>query len=362
MARSVLAMLACLVMLPSCITKELWKDRAGVRTLHTPRLIGSSTDTASGELSFGGDGRVGEAWLRDQDGRAAWSVVAPRDGDPVSVAMAGRLGAVERVVLDAQRPFVDADLTRSEVEVAVFSRFEPERIGREIELGELGDAAADVLAITRRNAFVFASDPWLQFPPVYRECLQRLDTLALGSLVDGKPDADVDVLAFVLLDDEGLPCFEPGSTRRPAPALAYQEVDLEERLDLLAQVELVVRVRIDGREHLLRLNPEQLWLWSDAERMGEQLVHRGRWKLFPADPDAPAGEGRHRIAYEATIRTRRFELFVEDRPVGAGMPTWEKIAWSFVTVPLDIVTLPLQGLLHDLEDDEEEDWRPRRRR
>lgn len=362
MVRPALAMLACLVLLPSCVTTMLWQDDGGPGRRRQPRtypeLLGEDAQSVAGDLAFGGDGRAGEAWMCDQQGRANWSVLAPHGGDAAAVVLAGRCGAVEHVTVLGSRSFVDADLTMSTAEVRVETRFEPERIGRAVTWREVGDAAADVLSVERRNAFAFAADPWLRFPRVYRECVQRLDTVDLGRLVGGSGGQSCDVLAFVLVDDEGLPCFEPGSTRRAAPPLADRQVTFDERLELLGQVQLLVRARIGGEERLLQLDPEQLWLWSSAERSGRRLVHTGRWTLFPADPDEPPGDGSRRVAYVADIRTRRFELVETVPPIDAGSDFWNKLAWTPVTLAIDILTLPIQAFV--LGGDDEDD-RPARR-
>lgn len=356
-------MTVCMLMLPSCLTTAVWRSSAGTgdppRTV--PSLIGESTESSGGGLVFGGEGRVREAWLQGEDGEAVWSMASPRGGDAASIVLAGRAGPVEKVEIHAVRSYVDADLTRSSAEVRVFTAFERDRIGRSVTWGEIGTEAAEVLAAERRNAFAFAADPWLLFPRVHRECLRRLDTLDLGRVLDGRLASHVDVLAFVLVDDEGLPCFEPGSTRRPAPPLADEAVTLDERLELLAPFDAIVRARIDGEERLLRLDLEQVWLWAGADAVGGRLVHKGTWALYPADPEKPAGGGGERVAFEATIRTRRYELvraspwIREDNDVGS------KLLMSLLTIPLDILTLPIQAIFND-DEDEDEPFRVRRRR
>ena len=347
-----MAMLLCLVSMCSCMTRSLWEGR-GIEIKTVPKLLDETSEQASGQLAFGGEAHVGEAWLRGEDGRPKWSMISPYGGDPVAVVMAGRFGPVERVQVGAVRNYVDADVTLSRADVAVFSRFEPERVGHEAAWGTLEDEAAVVLDTTRRNAFAFVADPWLRFPRVYRECLQRLDSVALGQLLVDRVGGGVDVQAFVLVDDEGLPCFEPGSTRRPAPALADEEVTFAERLDLLSRFDAIVRVRVADRDYLLRLDLEQLWLWSSAEQVGDLLVHRGAWNLFPADPERPGGESGRLLAYDATIRTRRYELVTTMPFAHDPQGFWEKVAWSFLTVPLDILTLPFQGIFDDEDEDEQ---------
>ena len=344
--------------LPSCLTRALW-DRSveGVRL--APRLVDEATEEHDGELAFGGDGRVVEAWLRGADGVVRWSVRAPDGGDAASVVLAGRgAGPVEAIELQGVRSYVDSDLTRSAATVIVRARLEPQRLGSVVAARDLTPQAREVLATTRRNAFAFAADPLLRFPGVYRDCLKRLAAIDLGRLAGGQPGAAVQVQSFVLVDDEGQPVFEPGSTRRREPVVPDREPTVDERLELLAQVTVLARVRVEGREVLLQLDPEQVWLASGAELTGDVLAYRSTWSLFPAHPDHPGPPGRRRLAARATIHTRRYELI---RSAVDDPDFWSKLAWTPLTLALDIATAPLQAWLFS-EDDEEYDPRPARRR
>ncbi len=339
---------------PSCLTRSVWAGEE-FRAETVPRLVSAEVEAVSGTLVVARAGGRVRARLEHAASRSDWLLDAPEGSDAAASILAGAAGRALRVEVRAARERVGGEPSRSDAEVTVWSQFAPEHVGEVIGWAEVEADAAEVLGTERRNAYAFAADPWLHLPPAFRDCLQRLAGMDLGALVGADAGEPVEMLSFVVVDDDGTPCFEPGATRGPAPPPG-PPTSFEERLEQLAPLDVLVRARVGGRERLLRVDLEQLWRWSCAERREAELAHGGHWSLR-VDPqgDGPVPPGEP-LPCSGTLTTRDYELVTTWPVVEDPTGFWERVAWSFLTVPLDVLTAPIQRFFYEGDDDS-----PRRR-
>ena len=166
-----------------------------------------------------------------------------------------------------------------------------------------GADGAAALARDRRDAFAFAPDPWLYLPSSFRAWLQRLLEVDLGAMVGAGPGVPPELRSFV--------------------------------------------ARVGDQERLLRIDLEQLWLWSSAEQDGEDVVHQGRWSLRVAGEQEEL-EGRgEALACPGSLKRRRYELVTEWPVVSDPAGRWERVACSFLTLPLDVLTAQIQRFFYE---------------
>ena len=220
-ARRVAALLL-LALLPGCMTYRLWGydyvTDEPVRRRTTISPLDSMVARQQLVAGLAEDGEPGIA-LVGQPGEPAWRLRAVAGSD-VALRLLGEPELVQDLVLDvtAERDLHDDEVVRASAALVLSGRSAVAAVGGIVDPAMLTDEAHAVLASTRRNAFVFAADPWLYLPIVLRSCMERAAAVDLAAWF-GEPSQSVVIQSFVFVGSDGLPRFEPGM---PVPAPAMQ--------------------------------------------------------------------------------------------------------------------------------------------
>lgn len=332
---------------PGCVTKALWK--------HHLQLLERKEEVQEVELVCAPEGVPG-LLLVGRDGEPTWWLRPARDAevalrlledqDQMHVVQATVTAVRDRVegAADDTTRLADAKLElRMPVTAATF--------GEVVDIATVGPAARRVLEEPRRNAYVFASDPWLYLPSVMRSCMERLSSPLLATAF-ADPGQPLRIDAFVFVGRDGLPCYEPGME---VPREATDpDLPFDQRCELLRSVSLLVGTTRGGRQQIVRLRPDRVWLWTACECTRDSARHVSRWQFerapasFEAPVDAPT------IACHMTRTENLYHRGVWD------VESWLKVvATPFAAaadVVIAVVTAPLDWFVPD-----EHEEPPRRR-
>lgn len=328
------------------MTGTLWKPHL--------ELIERTVETQDVELAPAPDGTPGLV-LEGRDGAPSWWLRPARDAEvamrlledrdllrDVQVDVAG--------VRDRREDAAPGTTEFAEAKLELRAGLRAEALGEVVELASLTAPAQRVLREPRRNAFAFAADPWLYLPSVMRECMERLSSplLATAFAAPGEP---LRIDSFVFVGPDGLPRYEPGM-QVPAES-SDPELPIDRRCELLGSVSLLVRTTRGGRQQILRLRPDRVWLWTSCESAAGVARHVSRWQWERAPAELHAAAGAPRLACRFLRTENRYRLTAWDGSA------WLKVLVTPLAVAVDVAMwLPVAAVLVFLGDDDDEMYGP----
>lgn len=302
---------------------------------------------SSRDVTLHGDLELPEAglWIVDAEGERWWLRPGHGAGMALQLLADAELGRVAGAAFVSEREVVDEEVAAADVSLTLSFALDPKAVGAAVDPATLRPETLRVLATPRSNAYVFAADPTLYLPTVLRQCVQRATAVDLTRLCDGAPTA-ARIEAFTFIDADGRPCYEPGA---PMPARADDpELPLAQRLRLLREASLLVRVSTPIGEQVLRLRPERLWQWSALAVGPGAPQHVSHWVLEPmraaryAHPEQPSLQlPAHGQFVETT-----YKLVPVPFPMREAKNFWQRLAVTPVAVAVDCtLLLPVNLLL-----------------
>jgi hypothetical protein len=122
-----------------------------------------------------------------------------------------------------------------------------------------------------------------------------------------------------------------------------EDAPLADRLSVLREVSLLVRVRSGVESTILRLRPDRLWLLGGLHVAGDRCVHRSTWHLqaTPRPFAPPAANDSLRIA--STLRLQEEDYRRSSHPVWIDGNLLVRLALTPVALALDVVLGPGAG-------------------
>ncbi|MGK0157783.1 MAG: hypothetical protein ACI9SE_004766 [Neolewinella sp.] len=305
----------CLQMLPSCVTKALWSG--------PERGAGTALSEESKHLT------VGTVAVRDE--RIVWRAAdghvrvatptGPRANQALMLLANRDYADVWGVKLEFLEAFVDGELVGETLGLALHFRSTIGQVAYVVSRDALTpEALAGLAAGTIGDARV---------PPVHRELLNRLPFLDLGAAI-GRTGA-YSLASQVFLNADGSPAFT-----QPLPANSEsEEPSMSQRLELLRDVSLLLRLEGPEGTLLVRAYADRLWLGSRLGVLGlEQAELRTSLKFDESehvetmvlDACPVPAEYVHRVQHYSRVAARSNEMSV-----------WAKLALTPFTIALDVV-------------------------
>lgn len=352
--QSTLLLAAALLLLPGCATCLVWGvdwptleegDEAFRDSLHR---IGEETHEQDVAIVTTARADHVEVRLEGAPDAPSWRL-RPGPGAEAFAALLARpeLFTPAHAAITARRRVNDGDVVKATAELTLLGAFRREAIGAPVDAASLGAGALAVLAEPRCNHFAFAADPWLHLPRVLRACMQRVANGNLGALIDGAQHARI--ASFVFVGADGSPRFEPSAPA--AEGADRADLPMAERLAILREVDLLLRLEGEGAPGFLRLRADLWWLWSACGHGADGARHVSEWQLEAAAPvraASTAALSAHVVRVDEIYRTQ---------VLPPSSRTWLKVAATPLALAVDATVLLVPNLLlawaHSDDDDDE---------
>ena len=329
--RRLVVLLLCLSSLPGCLTRALWQSETELVT--RSELLSESSQRSDGRLGLTSSGVV---W-RGEDGDETWARL-DRPGGDLAMAVLARPGLCEvlKATLERMRVTLDAELVEESAHLALVVRLRKIAIGQVVDAEQLTPEVRGLLA---SGAMVDE-----RAPPIFRQCALEVSSLDLPWLTSRRENWIIGAVVFV--DPAGAPAF-----RVAADGVAGSDPHLTMRLQELSKLQMLVRLRGLSDSVTLRMRPDLVWLASGVSVQGGQGLCKVEVTL-QASGSAEEAEGAPVVpaTYEDRLASYQRVTYEEE-----SLSIWAKLAFTPVTLVLDVAFGALwQALVGEEEDDDDD--------
>lgn len=325
------APLALLLVLPGCLTAELWTGYRWPDPVVYEEPVGARDRAVDGELLAPERVLEDGLWWRSADGEDRW--LGPAAGAEVAAALLADPDCcrAERAVVDAERRYVDDEVVDDDAQLELVLRLEPTAFAQIVPPAELSARTARALLESRRNAFVLGVAPDVELPEPLASCARRLGGVDFGWILGESGPLRAAGWVFESPEGELLRC-EVGA-HEPLAA----------RIAALAKWSLLVRVPHAGGATVLRMRADRAWLLAGLERAGDRFTQRSGWRLqrAPARGAHSPGPGAARVPARLCIREQQLRRW--SRPARFDGDLLLRVAATPFALALDLAFGPPLG-------------------
>lgn len=272
---TLVATLALLCVLPSCLTNALWRDYAwpGPTTITKP--LGESTVAFDGEVRASVPTQRHGVWWHGPNGD--WYLVARRgDGAEVATTLLDGVDffTLRDVAIAAVRQFVNGELDGDDARVVLRGDVDHAAAVQHVDPTQLPRTTLDALAKVQAPGSTTAADA-SPMPELLREAARRVHRLEPRWLAG--TNEPTELVAYTLVGNDHRTLPTPQETE-PA-AEFYRDAPLDQRLPLLRRASLLARLEHAGRTSYVRVRLDRLWLLAELHPSARGFTQSSAWHL-----------------------------------------------------------------------------------